>query len=557
MKCTRAELVKLQQTIAEGRLEKLVELRQSMTQRTSGVLPDRPLEDGEFYWHPKFRLALRVYNSGRGIWICKYRNKRGLERTHGIGSATVINTTMAETAAKLVLGKVAQGEDPQGERAELLARPKITVGALCEQFFEEMRASPKMSFRTVRGYANSARRHLGALRNMQADELDAQAVVVRVREIAKHSTYNADTFRAMLASVYNWAKLVYPATIVVNPVTGTWRPERKPTTGQALTMEQLGAIWRACEMVEGMAIPMLRNGQAANRWDKVEGADDDLIGIMQAARLAGFDRKTLENAVRNGTLPLVDPKGIRPAGANAHGRIPHCTTVGALNRYIDARAMRSRRGDYCKVVRLAMLFGARYGEMAGLRWSELPLWLRESNTSPPLDVNERVLHIKTVPDDAPVGHRRIKSRGGKPKDLILYIPDAAVEIIRSVPKQGNRDLLFGPTANRGNGELKRELDELIALNEGASFKWKHHWLRHTFTTRPKEMGVQPYLIEAIVNHAIPGEARTYTHTKYLELQKPVLEKWARLIRDAADRVPASDASNVHQLSFGQPAAEAA
>ena len=384
MKCTRAELVKLQQTIAEGRLEKLVELRQSMTQRTSGVLPDRPLEDGEFYWHPKFRLALRVYNSGRGIWICKYRNKRGLERTHGIGSATVINTTMAETAAKLVLGKVAQGEDPQGERAELLARPKITVGALCEQFFEEMRASPKMSFRTVRGYANSARRHLGALRNMQADELDAQAVVVRVREIAKHSTYNADTFRAMLASVYNWAKLVYPATIVVNPVTGTWRPERKPTTGQALTMEQLGAIWRACEMVEGMAIPMLRNGQAANRWDKVEGADDDLIGIMQAARLAGFDRKTLENAVRNGTLPLVDPKGIRPAGANAHGRIPHCTTVGALNRYIDARAMRSRRGDYCKVVRLAMLFGARYGEMAGLRWSELPLWLRESNTSPPL-----------------------------------------------------------------------------------------------------------------------------------------------------------------------------
>ena len=51
-----------------------------------------------------------------------------------------------------------------------------------------------------------------------------------------------------------------------------------------------------------------------------------------------------------------------------------------------------------------------------------------------------------------------------------------------------------------------------------------------------------------------GEAATYTHTRYFELQKPVLEKWAQLIRDAADRVPASDASNVHQLSFGQPAA---
>jgi len=546
MKCARPELVKLQQTIAEGRLEKLVELRQSMTQRTSGVLPDRPLEDGEFYWHPKFRLALRVYNSGRGIWICKYRNKRGLERTHGIGGATVVNTTMAETAAKSVLGKVAQGEDPQGERAELLARPKITVGALCEQFFEEMRASPKMSFRTVRGYASSARRHLGALRDLQADELDAQAVVIRVREIAKHSTYNADCFRAMLASVYNWAKQVYPKTIVLNPVTGTWRPERKATTGQALTIAQLGAIWRACEMLDGMAEPMCRNGHVMNRFRKLDGADDELVGIRHAAELAGFDNKTLYKAARNGTLALhrVRSQDVSRYDPSRPGAKPtNYTTVGELNRYIDARAMRSPRGDYSKVIRLAMLFGARYSEMSGLRWSEI-------------DLEKRVLHIKTVPDGAPVGHRRIKSRGGKPKDLILYIPDAAAEIIRSVPRQGNRDLLFGSTANGilPNGLLKRDLDDIIARNEGASFKWKHHWMRHALTTRLKEMGVQPYLVETIVNHAVKGEAATYTHTRYFELQKPVLEKWVQLIRDAGDRVPPSDASNVHQLSFGQPAA---
>src|SRR5262249_54292491 len=152
-------------------------------------------------------------------------------------------------------------------------------------------------------------------------------------------------------------------------------------------------------------------------------------------------------------------------------------------------------------------------------------------------------------DGAPVGHRRIKSRGGKPKDLILYIPDAAAEIIRSVPRQGNRDLLFGSTANGilPNGLLKRDLDDIIARNEGASFKWKHHWMRHALTTRLKEMGVQPYLVETIVNHAVKGEAATYTHTRYFELQKPVLEKWAQLIRDAGDRVPPSDASNVHQL----------
>jgi integrase len=357
----------------------------------------------------------------------------------------------------------------------------------------------------------------------------------------------SSTRSAMLASVYNWAKQVYPKTILLNPVTGTWRPERKPTTGEALTIAQLGAIWRACEMLEDMAMPMCRNGHVMNRLHKLDGADDELVGIRHAAKLAGFDNKTLYKAARDGALTLhrVRSRDVPKYDSSRPGAKPtNYTTVGEINRYIDARAMRSQRGDYCKAVRLAMLFGARYGEMAGLRWSEI-------------DLDKRILHIKTVPDGAPVGHRRIKSRGGKPKDLILYIPDAAAEIIKSVPKRGNRDLLFGSGTfgARANGPLKGDLDDLIARNEGASFKWKHHWMRHTFTTRLKDMGVQPHLIEAIVNHALKGEAATYTHTRYFELQKPVLEKWARLIRDAADRVPTSDASNVYQLSFGQSAAE--
>jgi hypothetical protein len=99
MRVERAELVKLQQAVAEGRLDKVKELRLVMAAQRASV-GQGPLEDGEFYWHPKFRLALRVYNSGRAIWICKYRNKRGFERTHGIGNATVLNTTMAENAAR-------------------------------------------------------------------------------------------------------------------------------------------------------------------------------------------------------------------------------------------------------------------------------------------------------------------------------------------------------------------------------------------------------------------------------------------------------------------------
>jgi hypothetical protein len=196
MNATRVELVNMQQAISGGR-------------------PPKPPTDGEFYWHPKMRLALRLYSSGRGTWIVKYRNERGLEKTYKIGSATVLNTTAAEDAAKKVLGRVALGEDPVGERKKLRAKTKITVGELCNQFFEDKRKDPTMSFRTVNGYASVAKHHLGALRGLQADELQPRAVVSRVREIAKESSpWAADTLRAMLASVYKWALTVHPDIVV-------------------------------------------------------------------------------------------------------------------------------------------------------------------------------------------------------------------------------------------------------------------------------------------------------------------------------------------------------
>src|SRR5262249_33549948 len=337
---TRAELVQLQQAIAEERAPP-------------------PPSDGEFYWHPKITgLALRLYNSGRGTWLVKYRNERGLEKTHKIGKAAVLNVTFAENAAKRVLGKVALGEDPVGDRQQKRARPTKTVGALCDEFFQEARAGhtrTEYAPSTLRGYVNAARLHLGVLRGMQADELDAQAVVNRIREINKqHGAYSANHFRALLASVYNWARTVYPKTIVLNPVTGTWRPNQPESTGQALSIEQLGAIWRACETLEAMAVPMCRNGHVAKPLRKLDGADHELIGIRKAASLTGLDHKTLRKAVRNGTLSRVTaiPKGARPGGASAHGPVPHYTTVGEVNRYLDLRPERSWRGDYAKIIRL-------------------------------------------------------------------------------------------------------------------------------------------------------------------------------------------------------------
>ena len=502
-------------------------------------------------------------------------HKRGSEKTHKIGNAAVLNTTFAEDAARKLQGRVAHGEDPQGDRQAARARPTKTVGALCAEFIQEAHAGKtrtEYARSTLRGYAGVVKHHLGALRGMQADELDAQAVVNRIREIDKQNgPWAANAFRAMLASVYNWARTVYPKSIMFNPVTGTWRPNQPASTGRALSIEQLGAIWRGCETLAAMAVPMCRNGHVEKPLRHIDGPADKLYSISAAGRLTGLNIKTVRKAVKDGVLRREYPQ-VRP---KIRGQA-HLISAGTINSYLDARPERSQRGDYARVVQLVILLGCRFGEIGGLRRSEV-------------DLDKRFLHIKTKLAD---GQRRIKSRGGKPKDLVLYLPQAAIDILASVP--GNRERFFGSelSGTRPNGELKEDLNEIICRNEGGDLQvlrdwqkmvrkigrqlnltekqapkiieavlktaegralyerlvpkfWRHHWLRHSFTTHLKHtLHIRRDLVEAMTNHSEKGQAATYAHTTldgkpnegFLAQQKPALDEWAKIIREAADGV---------------------
>ena len=280
-----------------------------------------------------------------------------------------------------------------------------------------------------------------------------------------------------------------------------------------------------------------------------------------------FERKALDDGILRGDRPQIVPKG--------QWKTARLVSAGEINRYLDARPERSRRGDYAKIVRLLILLGCRFSEIAALRRSEF-------------DLDKRFLHIKTkLPDK----RRRIKSRGGKPKDLVLYLPQAAIDIIASV--EGDREMLFGSVENGmlSNGDTKDDLDDIICSNEGGDPQalrdwrkmilatsrqlelhhrspkvmeavlktaegralyerlipkpWRHHWLRHSLITHLKyTLHIRHDLVEAMTNHKQPGMAPTYTHTTldgkpnedFLAQQKPALDEWAKIIREAADRV---------------------
>jgi integrase len=565
MNATRGELSKLQEAIAAGR--DLMPLRMEIA--AAAAVRERreptPPSDGEFYWHPnKSRLGLRVYNSGRGKWLVQYRNQRGLGRTHKIGDAAVTNLSFAESAAKRVLGQIALGQDPEGARQEARARPKFTVAALCDRFFDEKIAEWKNGSKeyapgSLYAYRSLAKTHLAGLSRMQADEVTSSDIGLRVKEIdagSKHVEL-ARRFRTMLSSVYEWAIQDHVLKLTANPVRSAWRRKKsRKSRRRALTMEELGAIWRACEKLAtdpprfkgnrfGGAKPIPANSILA---------DDALLTLGQATRQSGISVRTFKFAIKSGELKVIPCRGLSPQQrASRHKTPPHpdtyLITAGELRRFAGMRQplMRSAKAESSVILRLLMLLGCRYMEIAGLRWSEL-------------DLDKGVLHIKTFTAE---GYRRVKSDGGEDKDLTIYLPQVAVDLIKTVTPIPGRDHLFGtdrteltPTGRSVgllNGPWKKRVDETIAVIEGVPIrKWKVHELRHSFTTHLNEMSVDPRIVESITNHKgaqVTGMMSRYNHATYEKTVRKVLDVWAKTLRNAADRVEI-DTSNVTQLFVG-------
>jgi integrase len=168
-------------------------------------------------------------------------------------------------------------------------------------------------------------------------------------------------------------------------------------------------------------------------------------------------------------------------------------------------------GEFGRIVRLLVLTGSRRVEVGGLRWSELD---REAGTW-------------TLP--------AARSKNGRAHTLPL--PPAAWQIIDAVPRRVGRDHLFGLHAAKGfttwwlgKAELDRRLGDSVA-------PFTLHDIRRTVATRMADLGVQPHVIEAVLNHYSGhrrGVAGIYNRSSYEREVKAALALWADHIHARAE-----------------------
>jgi integrase len=168
-----------------------------------------------------------------------------------------------------------------------------------------------------------------------------------------------------------------------------------------------------------------------------------------------------------------------------------------------------------QMLRLLLLTGARRDEVRCMRYSELSadgVW--------------------TIPGERTKNHRV----------HVLPLPKLARDILGSVKRKAGSDFVFthnGKVAVRINSHIKRRLDEAMMKPT----PWVIHDLRRTCVTQMSEIGVQPHIIEAVVNHVSGskgGVAGIYNHAEHTAEKKAALERWAAHVESIVTGKPAAN-----------------
>jgi integrase len=168
--------------------------------------------------------------------------------------------------------------------------------------------------------------------------------------------------------------------------------------------------------------------------------------------------------------------------------------VAAVWRAADAA------GEYGKVIQLLILTGCRRSEIGGLRWTELN---PESGTW-------------VLP--------AARSKNGRSHTLPLS--PAAWAIIDQMPRMAFRDSLFGL---HGSGFTGWSLGKQALDARSGVSGWTVHDIRRSVATKMADLGIQPHIIEQILNHASghkAGIAGIYNRSSYEREVKSALALWA-------------------------------
>jgi integrase len=206
-------------------------------------------------------------------------------------------------------------------------------------------------------------------------------------------------------------------------------------------------------------------------------------------------------------VAIIDP----PATVKRRDRV---LSRDELARLLPALAA-SDAGTYARAMRFMLLTACRRDEAASARWRDL-------------DLN--------------AGDWRIpETKNGRPHRVPLSRQAAA--LVASLPRGRGDELAFAARSDEAGAKLANWDRATKAIQKATKTAgWTRHDLRRTAATLMGELGVEPHVIEAALNHAAIHSqlAATYNQARYL----PAVRDALQLLADHLDGIAAGGAEVV-------------
>jgi integrase len=181
--------------------------------------------------------------------------------------------------------------------------------------------------------------------------------------------------------------------------------------------------------------------------------------------------------------------------------------------------------DYGRIIKLLISTGQRRDEIAGLDRAEIRDGFLE------------------IPGTRTKNHR----------PHIVPLVDTARSIVEDQASKTNRDQIFGRgDSGRGFSGFSKAKKELDAKLPGLK-PWVVHDIRRAVSTGMSELGVEPHIVEAVLNHVSgyrAGVAGVYNKAAYLEPKTAALTLWANHLAMVLAQASGANVSRLHDRKRG-------
>ena len=234
-------------------------------------------------------FGLRVHPSGRKAFCVRYTGDNGRRRRIHIGRCPPLSLAEAREQAKVIVGRIARGDDPQAKR--IADKESITVERLAAEYIELHAKRHKDSWREDERILRVDL--LPAWKNRRAQTLGRREVGELLDGIVERgSPIMANRVKALISKIFNFG--IGRDLVASNPCLGVPMPSKPQQRERVLDDAEICRLWHALGEIDPvlagtfkMRLLTAQRGVEvlSMRWDQIEGAWWTIPGGVTKNRL--------------------------------------------------------------------------------------------------------------------------------------------------------------------------------------------------------------------------------------------------------------------------------